>query len=56
MVKFRKGELKLYKMMNERELSEYVKNFPQNTEYVKYFLETYKYNWSKKEWTKRRKK
>ena len=54
MVRYRKGELDLYKSMSETELEKYVNQFPQHTEYVKKFLETHKYNWVKKEWTKGR--
>ena len=50
MIKYRKGELILYKSMNPVELEEYINKFPQNTEYVKKFLESYKYNWVKKQW------
>ncbi len=52
MVKYRKGELLLYKTMSPVELNEYINKFPENTEYVKKFLETYKYNWVKKQWTR----
>lgn len=52
MPKLRKGELKFYKLMNPRDLSEYIVKFPENTEYVKGFLEKYQYNWVKKEWKK----
>ncbi len=45
MPKLRKGELSLYKLMNPTELNEYVFQFPENTEYVKSFLEKYKYTW-----------
>ena len=54
MVKYRKGELNLYKSMNPVELNEYVNKFPENTDYVKIFLETHEYNWVKKEWKKGR--
>ena len=50
MVRYRKGELLLYKSMNEVELEEYVNKFPQNTEYVKKFLEGHRYNWVKEQW------
>ena len=50
MVRYRKGELSLYKSMNPVELSEYINKFPQHTEYVKKFLEGYKYIWVKKQW------
>lgn len=52
MPKLRKGELKLYLLMNPSELNEYIQDFPQNTEYVKVFLEKHEYNWLKKEWKK----
>lgn len=52
MPKLRKGELKLYQLMSPTELNNYVKKFPENTEYVLYFLERYKYNWVKKKWRK----
>ncbi len=54
MLKFRKGELKLYKTMSPTELNKYTIKFPENTEYVKMFLENHKYNWVKKEWGKGR--
>ncbi len=52
MFQFRKGELKLYKLMNPIELNEYVNDFPKNTDYVKNFLENYEYNWLKQIWKK----
>lgn len=52
MPKLRKGELKFYKMMNPIELEKYLFDFPQNTEYVKEFLEDYHYNWRNQEWVK----
>jgi len=52
MVKFRKGELELYISMSPTELGKYINDFPQHTEYVKKFIESHKYNWVKKEWTK----
>ncbi len=52
MVRYRKGELLLYKSMSPVELEEYINKFPQNTEYVKKFLENNKYNWVKKIWFK----
>ena len=52
MVRYRKGELSLYKSMNPVELNEYVNKFPQNTEYVKKFLEGHRYNWVKKQWVR----
>lgn len=54
MVKYRKGELELYKAMDEVELNRYVNKFPENTDYVKKFLETHRYDWVKKEWKKGR--
>lgn len=45
MVRYRKGELLLYKSMNPVELEEYVNKFPQHTEYVKKFLEGHRYIW-----------
>ena len=54
MPKFRKGELKLYQLMNPVELSEYVKDFPQNSDYVKSFLEKHEYVWTTKKWRKGR--
>lgn len=50
MVRYRKGELQLYKSMNPIEVEDYINKFPENTEYVKKFLESYKYNWVRKEW------
>jgi len=52
MIKFRKGELKLYQSMNPIELEKYVNQFPENTDYVKSFLENHEYNWVKEEWKK----
>lgn len=52
MPKLRKGELTFYKLMNPTELSEYAMKFPENTEYVKHFLERYEYNWVKRNWKK----
>lgn len=52
MVRYRKGELLLYKAMSPVELNEYVNKFPEHTDYVKKFLEEHKYNWVKKQWTK----
>ena len=37
MVRYRKGELLLYKSMNPVELNEYSNKFPEHTEYVKKF-------------------
>jgi len=54
MPRLRKGELKLYQSMNPIELNKYLSKFPENTEYVKSFLENYKYNWVKKVWKKGR--
>lgn len=54
MVKLRKGELALYKLMNPVELDKYVKKFPENTDYVKSFLEKHQYNWVSKKWKKGR--
>ncbi len=54
MPRFRKGELKLYKSMNPIEMNKYVNDFPENTQYVKKFLESYEYNWVKKTWKKGR--
>ena len=54
MLRLRKGELNFYKKMNPTELSEYVKDFPINSEYVVEFLNKYQYNWVKKEWKKGR--
>jgi len=54
MPKLRKGELAFYKLMKPSEISKYIGKFPENTEYVKSFLEKYKYNWVKKEWKKGR--
>ena len=54
MPKLRKGELKYYQSMNPSELNKYFNKFPEHTEYVKYFLERYQYNWVKKEWKKGR--
>ncbi len=52
MLPYRKGELLFYKSMSPVELNEYVNKFPQNTEYVKKFLETHIYNWVKEQWTR----
>ena len=52
MIRLRKGELNFYKKMNPTELSEYVKDFPENTDYVIVFLNKHEYNWVKKEWYK----
>lgn len=54
MIRYRKGELKFYKSMDEKDLETYVTKFPENTEYVKKFLQTHKYNWVKKEWQRGR--
>ena len=54
MVRYRKGELNLYKSMSPTELKKYMNKFPENIEYVKKFLNGYKYNWVKKEWIRRR--
>ncbi len=52
MPNLRKGELAFYKLMNPIEMDAYVRKFPENTEYVKSFLEKYEYNWVKKTWKK----
>ena len=52
MLRFRKGELKYYQSLNPIELNEYLNKFPQYTEYVKIFLEKYKYLWKSKKWIK----
>ena len=54
MVRYRKGELNLYKSMNPIELGKYINDFPENMKYVKTFLEKHKYNWVKKEWKRGR--
>jgi hypothetical protein len=50
MPKLRKGELALYKLMNPKEMNEYVVKFPENSDYVKSFLEKYRYDWVSKKW------
>lgn len=52
MPKLRKGELAFYKLMNPTEMDKYVNDYPENTEYVKTFLQKYKYNWVKQKWIK----
>lgn len=52
MPKYRKGELKFYKSLLPYELNEFVNNHPIHTEYIKKFLQTYKYNYVKKRWMK----
>lgn len=54
MPRYRKGELKLYQSMNPVELSEYINKFPENSPFVKMFLENYEYNWVKSVWKKGR--
>ncbi len=44
--------MSLYKSMCPVELNEYINKFPENTEYIKKFLEAYKYNWVKEMWYK----
>ena len=50
MPKLRKGELRFYLTMNPTELSKYVMDYPENSEYVRTFLEKYEYNWVKESW------
>lgn len=52
MVRYRRGELHYYKNLDPIELNKYVEDHPENTEYVKKFLENYQYNWVKLQWTK----
>lgn len=52
MLRFRKAELKFYQSLNPAELNEYIDKFPENTDYVKLFLEKYRYIWTTKKWIK----
>ena len=51
--RFRQDELKFYLGMLPKELCEYIDKFPINTEYVKLFIDKYKYNYVKKMWVKK---
>ena len=53
MVKLRKGELDFYRGFTPQELSKYVVDHPIDTEYIHYFIDSYKYNYVKKEWVKK---
>jgi len=52
MVKYRKGELKFYKKLLPHELNEYINEHPENTEYIKKFLQNYKFNYRQNKWKK----
>ncbi len=52
-LKYRKGELKFYKDSTPKELKKYLKDHPTNKKYVEKFLDTYIYNYVKKEWRKK---
>lgn len=52
MPRFRKGELNYYKKLDPIELNKYIEDHPENTEYVKKFLENYRYNWVSLTWVK----
>lgn len=49
---FRKGELDFYQNSEPKEIKQYLKNHPENQEYVERFLDNYRYNYVKKEWRK----
>lgn len=50
MTRLRKGELVFYKSSSPKELKKYIKNHPENQEYVEEFLSRYRYNYVKKTW------
>lgn len=47
---FRKDELEFYKKCLPKEIKKYVLDYPKNKEYIKKFLNIYRYNYVKKEW------
>lgn len=53
MIRYRKGELNFYKSSLPKELKDYVKNNPENKEYINNFLETYRYNYVSEKWVKK---
>lgn len=53
MKRFRKGELKFYLTSTPKEIKQYLKDNPDNTEYVEEFLKVYIYNYVKKGWKKK---
>jgi len=51
-IRFRKGELQFYKGCTPKEIKKYLKNHPENEQYVTKFLDNYTYNYVKQEWRK----
>lgn len=50
--KFRKNELKFYLGMLPQELCDYANKHPENTDYVKLFIDKYRYNYRMRKWIK----
>lgn len=50
MRRFRKGELDFYKGCTPKEIKKYLKQHPENKDYVERFLDNYRYDYVQKKW------